>query len=228
ADRVNSTSYRIYAGQNMQGNYFIGKTVETIDYSKPFSLAKDSIVAVEENERLSFASMLAGDTILISERLIPLEGPSNFRDIGGVKTKDGKQVKWGQFYRADALGSIQEDEFPYIESLKISKVYDLRSDEEIATSKDNLPASIHWIHHPIFNGDNSAQMNAVMQKIKSGDMTADDSRNLLITANKEFINSNLDAFKVLVRQLLDNEEPSLFHCTAGKDRTGLTSALLLS
>ncbi|WP_149525936.1 tyrosine-protein phosphatase [Sphingobacterium hotanense] len=228
ADRVNSTSYRIYAGQNMQGNYFIGKTVETIDYSKPFSLAKDSIVAVEENERLYFASILAGDTILISERLIPLEGPSNFRDIGGVKTKDGKQVKWGQFYRADALGSIQEDEFPYIESLKISKVYDLRSDEEIATSKDNLPASIRWIHHPIFNGDNSAQMNAVMQKIKSGDMTAEDSRNLLITANKEFINSNLDAFKVLVRELLDNEEPSLFHCTAGKDRTGLTSALLLS
>src|SRR5690606_5417161 len=127
ADRVNSTSYRIYAGQNMQGNYFIGKTVETIDYSKPFSLAKDSIVAVEENERLYFASILAGDTILISERLIPLEGPSNFRDIGGVKTKDGKHVKWGQFYRADALGSIQEDVFPYIGSLIISKVYDYSS-----------------------------------------------------------------------------------------------------
>jgi len=227
-DRINSTSYRIYAEHNFQGNYFIGKSVETIDYSKPFSLTKDSIVAVEENDRLYFASILAGDTIVITERLIPLVGPSNFRDIGGIKTKDGKQVKWGQFYRADALGSIQEAEFPYIESLKISKVYDLRSDEEIATSKDNLPSSIRWIHHPIFSGDNTAEMNAVMQKLKTGDMTAQDSKNLLITANKAFINSNLREFKVLVRELLDNQAPSLFHCTAGKDRTGLTSALLLS
>lgn len=215
------------------GNYriFEGNSPREINYDQPIlEAAGNVIISAKADERKFFSIVAApGDTVVVSERLIALKGPSNFRDLGGIRTTNGKYTTWGAFYRSDALASVADTDFPYFESTGIKSVYDLRSQLEVNEKPDNLPASAKWIHFPIFEeGADSKEMKAIMQKVMSGNLTTAAAGELLAEVNHKFVADRLDRFKTLIPQLMDGDDAVLFHCTAGKDRTGFTAALILS
>ncbi|MFD1768730.1 tyrosine-protein phosphatase [Sphingobacterium suaedae] len=227
AERSQDGSYQLKL-PNRPHQIFIGKTPTSIDYGNPLKATGDTVIQGQAEARLYFAIVTDRDTSIVSERKLPLSGTANFRDLGGIRTTTGRHVAWGNFFRADDLSALREQDFPYLENTGIRYVYDLRSSEEVSKKKDHLPSNMHWVHSPIFDENSALQTQAVMQQFADGTMTEEGARNLLTEANRDFATKNVGKFRSVVQQILENSQPSLFHCTAGKDRTGFTSALILS
>lgn len=161
-------------------------------------------------------------------RLVPLEGAHNFRDLGGYETTDGKRVKWGVLYRSDALGKLTDDDIATLSRLRLRRVVDFRSELERDHEPDRLPENpgpiVAW--SPI-SGD-VLDPAELQQMILSGDATEEEMSRLLVVANQSFISEFSDVYANFLRNLAQDENlPTLFHCTAGKDRAGFGAALAL-
>jgi protein-tyrosine phosphatase len=151
------------------------------------------------------------------ERIIELEGAVNFRDLGGYVTDDGRHTRWRTLFRADGLGELTEADFDILRQLGIRTVIDLRTGHELQQSRFDVEAHPVEFHHFPF--------------IKSLGNADDFERapGFLGTQYQEMLE---DAATQIVGALTalaaPDARPAVFHCTAGKDRTGLLSALLLS
>ncbi|MBC1553342.1 tyrosine-protein phosphatase [Listeria booriae] len=164
-----------------------------------------------------------GTHMVIGERTIPLEGCFNFRDLGGYVNTAGKTVKWGKLYRSSLLTNITEKDKDTLEKLGVSWICDLRSTSEIAAKPTPALAHIKNRHIPIGTAKNESTES---QKID----IPDDHRvyePLMGESYRVFAQSK-DGFREIFNDIIEKEEvPFLFHCTAGKDRTGVLGALLL-
>ncbi|MBC2176854.1 tyrosine-protein phosphatase [Listeria booriae] len=164
-----------------------------------------------------------GTHTVIGERTIPLEGCFNFRDLGGYVNTAGKTVKWGKLYRSSLLTNITEKDKDTLEKLGVSWICDLRSTSEIAAKPTPALAHIKNRHIPIGTAKNESTES---QKID----IPDDHRvyePLMGESYRVFAQSK-DGFREIFNDIIEKEEvPFLFHCTAGKDRTGVLGALLL-
>jgi protein-tyrosine phosphatase len=154
---------------------------------------------------------------MTTERVIALEGAVNFRDLGGYATVDGRQTRWRVLFRADGLSELSPTDFAVMRDLGIRTVVDLRSGYEVEQSRFDVaahPADFH--HFPFID-----QLPDVE--------TWDRQPGLLGAQYKEMLD---DAAPQIISALgvlaAPEAQPAVFHCTAGKDRTGLLSALVLS
>lgn len=182
---------------------------------------KATIIGLDGAQRHFVTLVLrGGDKIVVGERILPLEGAHNFRDLGGYKTADGRRVKWGKLYRSDHLGGLTKDGQRYLEMLGIRQVYDLRTFAEVNKTPDRLPPSVTYVHLPVF-ADDPIDKSAILLQ-----------RNHLYSVMFDMYRAGLDArretYAGLFGQLTEAENlPAVFHCSAGKDRAGLMSALVL-
>lgn len=161
----------------------------------------------------------------VAERHIALAGDDNFRDLGGFVTGDGRRVKWGALYRSGHWGQLTEADQKTIQSLGIRRVIDFRSADEVKTAPDRVPAGIARDHWPILGGD--INVRALLEAVNAGQPEKVD-RDLLISANQTFVRDYSPTFGRLLKELANGDgAPLAFHCTAGKDRTGLAAALFL-
>jgi protein-tyrosine phosphatase len=153
-------------------------------------------------------------------RLMPLEGGSNFRDLGGYSTKDGRTVKRGLLFRSGAMTGLTASDMDYLGQFNFKAVVDLRSSEEVVLFPNRWVESqgIDYLYH-----DYSivALMKQAMDRgqFQPGDYSA----TYLHLA--DMIKPQLSSFFEL---LLERRVPLVVNCSAGQDRTGITSALLLS
>ena len=164
------------------------------------------------------------------ERLIQLEGALNFRDLGGYRGADGRTVRWGRVFRSDALHELTEADFETLRGLGLRAVYDLRRPIERERQPTALPDEQgHRIVHLVV-GDNPEgdDQREIIDLILSGELPeADDA--FMIDLYVKMLDSGAPAFGRLLTHLTDDDGlPALFHCAAGKDRTGIAAALLLS
>lgn len=150
----------------------------------------------------------------------------NFRDVAGTgagyATADGAHVNKGVFYRANAIVPNEAD-MATLTALGLSTVYDLRTDDEVASKKDVLPAGVTYKRIPILSGN----INEMLGKINS----PDDARKMMQDMNVAFVSGAVEKakFAELFTDLANTDGGGqVFHCTAGKDRTGWTSAVLLT
>ena len=154
------------------------------------------------------------------DRKIPLEGSFNFRDLGGYPTRDGASVRWRRMFRADGLQSLTSTDVAHLrDELRLSAVIDLRSTSELTNDGRGLLAEtrIAFHHVPFFDGSRSEQQQ----------MPAD------LTLAQMYIGMIERASEPIARaiRVLSETEPgasAVYHCAAGKDRTGVLSAILLS
>lgn len=153
-------------------------------------------------------------------RLLPLSGVYNMRDLGGYRTVYGKHVKWKTLYRSDDLNKLTKIDLDYLTLLPLHTVIDFRGEKESNAAADHLPQTVSK-HIPLH--------------IDAGDMSNMNhfDMNDLIGTMQEvyaFIIRNMqEVYKKFFCILLEKEDaPFLFHCSAGKDRTGIAAALLLS
>jgi protein-tyrosine phosphatase len=164
--------------------------------------------------------------LLCTQRL-PLSGAVNFRDLGGYWTSNNRQVKRGLVFRSDHLSRLTPEDQQILEHLQFKVVCDLRTTQEQQRHPDLLPqdGSIHLLLLPVQAGTFDPAL--AMKRLRSGE--------------RDWL--SLDFFIRLYQQYLDDfgpiwgkifrliaapaNLPLVFHCTGGKDRTGICAALLL-
>ncbi|MBP1324778.1 protein-tyrosine phosphatase [Leucobacter exalbidus] len=145
----------------------------------------------------------------MSNDALPVDGTFNFRDLGGLRAGD-RRTRSGALYRADSLAKLGATGQAQLQDLGVTRVIDLRDDRERATNPDALPAGVELIAHPIFPS-----------------ASAHIDRNITIFSLTELIYREHAAALAAGITLLADGTPTVFHCTAGKDRTGAIAALTL-
>lgn len=157
-----------------------------------------------------------------SIREVKLQGAVNFRDIGGYNTKDGKKVKMGMLYRSAALNTLTDTDVAKIAALNIKYDFDFRGPYEVKTAPDKIPAGTTRISLPA-GSENVGDSNYMKNMGKY--MKSDSFLISFYTVLTPFKDRYTPLFDSLVANT--TASPILFHCTAGKDRTGIAAALIL-
>ncbi|MDR0660979.1 MAG: tyrosine-protein phosphatase [Prevotellaceae bacterium] len=153
-------------------------------------------------------------------------GVENFRDVGGYKTNSGKIVKQNMLYRSAKLDSITEEGRALLDELGIKTIVDFRDDEEVEDSPTIYERKgLAKYRIPIFSGD----IKSFAPYLMSGKFEESGARALMCSAYRSFVTGYGKQYSEFLKLLVDESNyPVLFHCTAGKDRTGYAAALLLS
>ena len=185
-----------------------------------FISGEKEIASLERPIPANLSENLREDT-----RKLPFTGAHNFRDLGGYKTSDGKTVKWGKVYRSDNLHSLTDEDLKYMERLNLKSVVDFRSDEERNEEPDRLTPDMTPILLPIKFEPEGVTEN-LTRDLTFGNL---DSSNLLRDFNIILVKEFTEEYREFFRHIVDNGgEPFLLHCTAGKDRAGFGSAMILT
>ena len=159
---------------------------------------------------------------------LPFEGGHNFRELGGYIADEGKTVKWGQIFRGIPTSLLTSDaDRKLLDSLNLRLILDLRSEAEAAQSPDYVPDGARLVRicglcHP--DGTEIAFSPEDKEKLLKGRL--DEDHNMADAMYEQMLFGN-KAFKELFRALEAGETPILFHCSAGKDRTGVAAMLIL-
>ncbi|MDD6864882.1 MAG: tyrosine-protein phosphatase [Lactobacillus sp.] len=165
-------------------------------------------------------------------RQLPINGGYNYRDLGGYQTIDGHTVKWRRLLRSGSLHHLTSQDLQYLSDLKVAKDIDLRSPHETQKEPDQVPASAEYIANPIFPTDETQSSRPIPSF--SDELAVDPTRGRqhMRTVYHEMITEPgpQQAYRDFFQQLLSapDDRPILFHCTAGKDRTGIGAYLLLN
>jgi protein-tyrosine phosphatase len=160
------------------------------------------------------------------ERQVKLEGQANFRDLGGYSTTDGRRVKWGLIYRAGQLNKLSDADLAKLKELKIRTVVDLRGTAEAESrGKDRLPEGARSVSYPI---DVTSLPKEEKEESTSTGSSAGRT-DFMLQATRSIMINRTDVYASLIRDLVEPQNrPLVFHCTAGKDRTGVGAAIVLS
>lgn len=158
-------------------------------------------------------------------RLIPVEGSNNFRDIGGYKTADGREVKWGILYRSAAMNRITPAGFAQMKALGIKTNVDFRATQERTSAPTVWPADMKVA---VYSQDYDMDMTPFMAFFQKGNVTAEETRAMMAVFYADAPFKFAGQYKRLMRLILDGETPLVYNCSAGKDRTGVATALILT
>jgi len=157
--------------------------------------------------------------------VLSLDGVTNFRDLGGYTTADGRRVKHGVVFRSAALAGLSAADIERLAALPLRTIADLRGNREITIvpspaipGADNLPLVIQ----PRIG-------SSLRDLLQRQEATGEDVVAILRQAYATYVTEHLPVYRRLFSLILDAERvPLVFHCTAGKDRTGVGAALLLT
>jgi protein-tyrosine phosphatase len=169
-----------------------------------------------------------GHSLVLAERSLRFASASNFRDVGGYRTEDGRWVRMGVAYRSNGLGALTQSDYARLKDLDLKLVCDLRLEEERRKLPDpDIPnSSAISADVAADSGHRGSALRVLMQR---GDDAA--VLNFMNGAYRDFVDlpSAQSAYHRLFVRLADpGSLPTVFHCTAGKDRTGWAQAVLLS
>lgn len=158
------------------------------------------------------------------DRLVPLDSAHNVRDLGGYVVADGSEIAWGRLFRSDLLVFVTDDDIGVLDALGIRTVIDLRSDQEFADHGrfpfEKLPVAFHHL----------SIIDTTWMRDEVPDFDDDEQGGIdfLTWAYRAMIDQGPDRFAHAMHVLsVPGAMPAVFHCAAGKDRTGLLAALIL-
>ncbi len=158
--------------------------------------------------------------------VVPLEGGSNFRDLGGYRAADGRRVRRGAVFRSAHLGTLTRADSAALGKLGVRTIVDLRGVDEAAETPHRLDGvACRIIGAPIEPGVG----DKIRRAISDGSATPFLMTQYLTEHYRDYPRRCTPGFRTLFAALGDgHHRPLVFHCTAGKDRTGFASALLLT
>lgn len=153
---------------------------------------------------------------------LPITNPSNFRDLAG-NVRPRLPVRPRRLFRSDHLGALNADDARQIQALGIRRVLDFRGVHERADAVCAVPqVTVHSL----------AIEPTIVQKLSGllaagTELTEADVVALMQDTYRGFVRHNTHRFAEFFGHLLQSDQPTVFHCTAGKDRTGFAAALVL-
>jgi protein-tyrosine phosphatase len=152
-------------------------------------------------------------------RKLVFDGCFNFRDLGGYRTADGRRTRWRRLFRADGLSRLTENDMATLGSLGVVTVIDLRTDLE-ADTQGRFPADLDGVtyHHL-----------PLTDTLPGEEETPDWDRSAFVSERYlAMLSEGTATVTSAIRLLADpRRQPAVFHCSVGKDRTGVLSALVL-
>lgn len=156
-------------------------------------------------------------------RSLNLVGATNFRDLGGYVGQNGRSVRWRRLFRSDHLASLTPTDLAQLADLGLTRVCDFRGVAERSSLACILPDVA--VHSLAIEPTVVQRMKEILDAGQS--LTADDTVLMMQQTYRAFVVDNSSRFATLFDHLLESDSPLVFHCTAGKDRTGFAAALIL-
>ncbi|MTG98762.1 tyrosine-protein phosphatase [Myroides albus] len=211
-----------------QSNKYIGvfdKGDRIIDPT-PLNITEDK-VNFTHTDRKFFTVVHKEDTLVVSNREIDFRKVHNFRDLGGIPTSEGRYTKWGKIYRSGHLHKLNSKEKEKVVSLGITTIIDLRTDKEIGKKPDKTPNSLTYHNYQAYD-DSEDMFSKTKKDVLKGKLTPSQADSLVVEFYSLYPTHDIKKVREIVLTILDNTESTLFHCSAGKDRTGMIGAILLS
>lgn len=158
-----------------------------------------------------------------SDIAVALEGATNFRDLGGLPTASGHTVRRARVYRSDHLGRLSDTDHSRLRTLNVTHCVDLRGQAEREATPDHFPgiAMEHLgIEPTVFRRLRDFQLKGMAP-------SRTDAVALMCETYSDFVRLQGPTFGRLLARIAAHDGALVFHCTAGKDRTGMAAALLL-
>lgn len=181
------------------------------------------VVRVASGERAYFLLRDRQDDSVVetAERVLPLQQGSNFRDIGGYPAADGKHVRWGMIFRSGATPLLTTDDLGVVRALDLRTMVDLRSSEERVLA----PSKIDGIEYQAIGYSMLAMMN---QNTATDTSTPGAGMRNGAQLYRNFPRFLAPHMRLLFATLLRGDGPVAYNCSAGQDRTGFATAMILS
>lgn len=163
-----------------------------------------------------------GAPVRVAERLLPLQGGRNFRDLGGYRGAGGRAVAWGRVYRSGVMSGLTDTDRAYLSSLGIGVICDLRSAGERSREPGAFAGS-----DAIRTISGSYELDSSLAALVAA-RDREQAVRVFAGAYGEFARTLTPQLTEMFASLLEGRRPLAVNCTAGKDRTGLAAALILS
>jgi len=239
-DRLGESSIRIRWPESFSNDSVVvyrGIDPFSIDRSVPLTVVDgQSVVLTNADDpdigggrRLYFELVptSGGAPVMAAERLLPLACCDNFRDLGGYETADGRAVRWDRLYRTGDLSKLTSSDLEYLSQFDIKLVCDFRSDRERIASPDRtIDDAPELLDLPI--DQEGVDPQELRTKIRTGGLVALGVEKMMKDAYRAFVTHYSKEWATMFERLVREESlPTVVHCTAGKDRTGFASALVL-
>jgi protein-tyrosine phosphatase len=161
----------------------------------------------------------------VNTRVPKLVGGLNFRDMGGYATIDGRYVRWNKLYRSGTTHAITSEDMARIASYGIRFAFDLRSNTERRRHRSKLDGvadiEYRFLDHDKFEGD-------LTRYLQMPNKRPEQSRALMVSLYQKLPYEFREAYRALFAHLANGDLPLVFNCTAGKDRTGVAAAFVLT
>jgi protein-tyrosine phosphatase len=165
-----------------------------------------------------------GSTTRVAERLLPLQGGTNFRDLGGYRSVDGRQVRWGRIYRSGVMSDLTRADLEYLGGLGITVICDFRTRSE----RSKAPNPFLTTGRPAVVAMDYDFEPAVMDRLTKTDTTETQNATMADGYVDSAVGTLRQQYSDMFARLVRGEAPLAFNCSGGKDRTGMAAALVLS
>lgn len=157
-------------------------------------------------------------------RVWRLEGATNFRDLGGYAGHEGRPVRWRALFRSEHLGGLTPADHAQLNQLGLNRAFDFRGVQERAATPYDVPGVRQ--HALSIEPTVTQRMESMVAAGEA--LTGEAVAGLMRDLYRGLVNDQSHRFAELFEHLLAEDTPLVIHCTAGKDRTGIAAALILS
>jgi protein-tyrosine phosphatase len=159
------------------------------------------------------------------ERVLPLESVQNFRDLGGYATADGRRVRWRRLFRSGTMSPLSAADTDRLHALEIKAICDLRTNAE----RERHPTL--WCEGTktaLWHRDHERSSGVIASLLNRAALTESDTRAIIEEAYRTMAFEQAPSYRALFLMIAAGQVPLVFNCSAGKDRTGIIAALILS
>ena len=171
---------------------------------------------------------MASNTNQRERREVRFAGASNFRDLGGYAAADGRRVKWNRLYRSASLAGLTPSDQTSLAQLELALVCDLRRDEERRDAPSRIDP-IDGLDVAPLNIGPTRKLSELYSHLRRETTTKAEIRAAMCELYRSFVSDFQSEYSRLLHFMLERERlPLLFHCAAGKDRTGFAAAITLA